>query len=286
MACHALAVLLGVLIEWFGGTTRLILDASRFAWDDPGMNHVGVLGASLVVGLALGACGGSVETSTPADASCTPLPCPYPGWDPATCACKSPGDAGMGGSGGSAGAPNGGSAGVAGSAGAGGWASCQEPYECTLVDTDCCHMECFETNLGAFAAVNTNLSQKYLDALCTPMPPCPGYMCPEEGHLAWVRSASQFGATCEQGTCKGFDIRTSPASKCSNDTDCVLRWGLGCCELCYPTSENLVAVSKNVALYDLVCGNVDVDCCQPPPVAGNAVAMCDSTGHCAVAWAL
>ena len=56
------------------------------------------------------ACGGSVETSDghtggagagasagtggTADAGCNPIPCPYPGWNPATCSCFPPSQSG------------------------------------------------------------------------------------------------------------------------------------------------------------------------------------------------
>jgi hypothetical protein len=184
------------------------------------------------------------------------------------------------------GSSTGGSGGMACVGGSPSWTSCAQPLDCTLVSTDCCHMECFEATLAQFAAVNTQHAQEWVTANCTPQPPCPGYVCSEADHKTYVRTAAQFGSTCSGAVCQEFDIRTSELSACTTQDDCILRWGTGCCESCSGSTDLIVAVSKKVPVYQVLCGNAQVDCCMPPAFPSDVIAMCGTQGHCIAAWAL
>lgn len=92
-----------------------------------------------------------------------------------------------------------------------------------------------------------------------------------------------LAATCEAGTCKGFDVRQEEYSACNTEQDCTLRIGLGCCEACQGGEFNLVAVNVNqTALTAAMCGNEPVGCpdCAPQYPA-NKKASCIS-GQCQV----
>lgn len=73
---------------------------------------------------------------------------------------------------------------------------------------------------------------------------CP--LCPSLG------GRSNIGARCEAGRCKVFDARREkPLSACTEDDDCLLRFGLACCESC--DAASIVAVRKDAAIERLVC---------------------------------
>ena len=118
-----------------------------------------------------------------------------------------------------------------------------------------------------------------LQWLCLPMPPCPSSTCSESDHDAYLSSAGQLGIICQLAECRGFDIRKM--SPCATDEDCVLRWGLQCCELCTGDAKALVAVPKSAKMADMLCDTSE-ECCTPPPTPADAKAVCDGTKNCAV----
>jgi hypothetical protein len=107
-------------------------------------------------------------------------------------------------------------------------------------------------------------------------------MCPDVD-CAWI--TVYVTAVCRMDTCNAIDIRTDELSACSTDSDCTLRWGVNCCELCATDTQNtgLVAVRKTPSYSEALC-NPETPCppCAPPPYPANASAVCNSTGHCEV----
>ncbi|MEZ4219612.1 MAG: pentapeptide repeat-containing protein [Polyangiaceae bacterium] len=172
------------------------------------------------------------------------------------------------------GASTGGTAGGGGIAGAGGQLSCgpdakicSDNSECVLTTQDCCL--CGVPELSDFQAVN----QKYT-AECS----CGGPICD-----CAVAPNPNLGATCQAGSCEGFDVRKSdPMSGCTKDEDCTLRMGVSCCEGCGSNDWDLVAVNNSGALQKAVCPSGPVGCPACAPIyPDNKKAACIQQ-HCAV----
>jgi hypothetical protein len=191
------------------------------------------------------------------------------------------GAGGDGGSGNAGAGASGGTGAAGGNGGAGASSSyddCKGPGECQIAYDTCCGT-CGTATLDDLAPINGALSGAYHQALCgDPPPPCPE--CAGDIPV-------DFFAYCEAGTCVEADVRLHVLSECNVASDCVLRWGLGCCEQCGtadPYYGGLVAVSTNgqMLLPQFVCGPLDGDCppCvpdYPPEVSAECVA-----GHCVV----
>jgi hypothetical protein len=111
------------------------------------------------------------------------------------------------------------------------------------------------------------------DIACAPCLPSPN----DSGTLKY------FVPNCVQGQCVVEDIRTSPVSACKLDEECYVRNGNSCCGSC---SKQSIALSKNGAFEELVCGDTQPSCdaCAPPLNADTAV--CGRTGHCELQLAL
>lgn len=168
-------------------------------------------------------------------------------------------------SGGSGGAGTGGSAGASSCGPAA--KACNQPSDCILNAPSCCL--CGLPELSDFEAINSSFVQQ-----CSCQGPACGCATQENPNLT---------ATCESGTCAGFDVRLEEYSACTTDTDCTLRNGLGCCEQCQGSEYSVVAVNVNqAALSGAVCGDQPVgcpDCVVQYPA--NKKASCISN-HCQV----
>jgi hypothetical protein len=218
--------------------------------------------------LLLGACGGeSVSNGTGG-------------------AAGSAATAGSGGSGGSGGSATGGSGGSAtggsgGSAtGGSGGDACNDPSlktcsgagQCVLTTSNCCL--CGTPEITDFVAMNQASS-----SLCG----CDGPMC----GCATMNNPS-LAASCESGQCAAWDVRQrDDYSGCTQDSECRLREGLGCCEGCSGSQYDLVAirVGAESALAQAMCppNTACAECA--PQYPSNASAACIA-GHCQVVIAL
>ncbi len=144
--------------------------------------------------------------------------------------------------------------------------SCGDPSDCVLSTPNCCL--CGMPELTDYEAINSSFTQE-----CG----CSGSLC----QCAMAMNPN-LAATCNAGTCEGFDVRQSSYSACTADTDCSLRFGLECCEACQGGEFNLVAVNNQGGLSQAVCGSDPVACpdCAPQYPA-NKKAACVAN-HCQV----
>jgi hypothetical protein len=153
---------------------------------------------------------------------------------------------------------------------------CRSASDCELVPAGCCG-PCEPVTAEGLTAINRDYLTRYLDEQgcagidCAPCPePAPG-----------TATRQNFGVRCDAGTCAVFDVRKSELATCSDDPDCRLRGGLGCCEDC--TAVEPVAVSIEADVESVVCGDERMDCaaCEPAYPADLTAVCLD--GACAVA---
>jgi hypothetical protein len=222
------------------------------------MTRIPLAVGSLVFAFALAGCGGSSTTDTNTGG--------------ASSGGTSSGGTSSGGT--SSGGTSSGGTGGSNTGGSGGALACgpqakacNQPSDCVLNAPSCCL--CGLPELSDFEAINSAFVEE-----CSCQGPACGCATQTNPNLA---------ATCESGSCAGFDVRKEEYSACSSDTDCTLRNGLGCCEACQPNEYLLVAVNVNqTALSAAICGDELVGCpdcaVQYPP---NKKASCVSN-HCQV----
>jgi hypothetical protein len=227
------------------------------------MKRISVAVGSLVCAFALAGCGGSSTSDTGTGGTSS---------GGASSGGTSSGGTSSGGT--SSGGTSSGGTGGANTGGSGGALTCgpeakacAQPSDCVLNSPSCCL--CGLPELSDFEAINSSFVQQ-----CSCQGPACGCATQENPNLA---------ATCEAGSCVGFDVRQEEYSACAGDNDCTLRNGLGCCESCQGSEFNVVAVNVNqTALVEAVCGDELQGCpdcvVQYPP---NKKASCISN-HCQV----
>jgi len=172
-----------------------------------------------------------------------------------------------------------GTGGAAGNAGTGSDAcndpslkSCSGPGQCVLATSNCCL--CGTPEITDFVAMNQASS-----AQCN----CDGPMC----GCASMNNPN-LAASCESGQCIPWDVRQrDDYSGCTQDSECRLRAGLGCCESCSASQYDLVAirVGTEATLTQAMCAP-NTACAEcAPQYPSNASAAC-IYGHCQVVFAL
>ena len=181
----------------------------------------------------------------------------------------------VGGTGGSGAGASGGTG--PGGSGAGGhdFTACDGPAQCVLRPESCCG-QCGAATPGDMIGLHQDWVDDYLGAHCATLD-CPACFMPQEPDLF---------AYCHAGHCVAADVRVHELSACNTASDCVVRWGLDCCEGCgLAPPEELVALSWNGlgALGGLVCpadwGCPDCLVQYPPDVTATCTA-----GHCEVTF--
>lgn len=138
---------------------------------------------------------------------------------------------------------------------------CSSNSECNLAFLGCCGI-CEPMSLDSYRAVNRAF-QNDLENQAGEQ--CSGLNC---GACAEGESVSQnYGTVCENNQCVAFDVRkVSVLSDCNEDSDCMLRVGVACCEPCGEArADSVVAVSSSAAVREYFCG-VDNDAACPPCV--------------------
>ena len=141
----------------------------------------------------------------------------------------------------------------------------------------CCE-GCFEPEIDDLVPINRSQAEAFFDDQCPNPEPCPDCIgCPNGNLFAY----------CDNGTCRGADLRVLELSECAGPSQCTLRAGTDCCEDCgeiNATCGVLVAINKQQqsSLSELVCENEFMDC--PPCVPSypdEAFADCVA-GRCQV----
>jgi hypothetical protein len=171
--------------------------------------------------------------------------------------------------------PGGSGAGGGGGSASGDFSACDGPGQCALLPTGCCG-GCGTQELTGLAAVNQARAADFALSVCPDPVPCP--------KCASTPNPNLF-ATCQAERCVAADARTDAVSACQKDSDCVLRYGMGCCEsTCQGTEADLTCVSVTgfqAAHTALGCDSVACDACLPTyPMF--AVPLCSAQGHCEV----
>jgi hypothetical protein len=144
--------------------------------------------------------------------------------------------------------------------------ACEEPGECTLVDSRCCGCD---PTISDLVPVSNFYNEEFPGLLTCPEIVCAE--CPNTGYSPW------FAATCDQGHCRGFDAREDRITECTENDECTLRGGLDCCGC----GSDAVAVRRDANLEALFCtgGGCVADCV--PTLPAGIQAMCVE-GRCSV----
>jgi hypothetical protein len=116
------------------------------------------------------------------------------------------------------------------------YAGCKSSADCRLLGQTCC-LDCSSANLADWVAVN---SASYLDWYQT--------TCGGTSNCSPCQVGNtNFWASCEAGHCVVSNLKDSPLYSCSQNSDCVLRNNLNCCEGCGstdpPLSVNVIQAS-------------------------------------------
>ncbi|WP_437334010.1 BPTI/Kunitz domain-containing protein [Sorangium sp. So ce394] len=151
--------------------------------------------------------------------------------------------------------------------------ACEAPGDCVLAAAGNCP-PCDTTGAGSLVAVNRAMKDEYdrvnpvSSVVCEA---CPDVSEPE-------RRLQYAAATCESGRCVVRDVRESPLTECTEDAECALRDGVGCCEGCDGTG--IVALNQSADLRSLVCP-ADAGACPPcAPVYPDGMTAVCSAGRC------
>jgi hypothetical protein len=154
--------------------------------------------------------------------------------------------------------------------------SCAQPGECVLVTRTCCGV-CGAPAVTDMDAVRWDETETHHNELCGTGPVnCPRCAIMTNPHL---------GAICRASHCAAVDVRTDATSSCTTDADCMLRFGLSCCEMCAGTDAELTAIRQD-ALHDLTTCAPNQGACPPcvPTYPTRAHARCNAqTRQCEVA---
>ena len=155
--------------------------------------------------------------------------------------------------------------------------TCAGPGTCTLVSRACCGVG-GQPAAGDRVGLRWDRTEAYRTSVCggTGPVPCPACATMENPHLT---------ATCRASACTAIDVRTDQTSACTNDADCMLRYGTGCCEPCGTDLASRLTAFRRDALRTVVRCLPNEGACPPcvPTYPANARAVCNArTGHCEV----
>lgn len=152
--------------------------------------------------------------------------------------------------------------------------TCETPSDCELGAGGCCGV-CDGPNVSAHDFTSYNRKYAGMISTCGDVAcgPCPEP--PSDGIRKY------FFADCVQGRCVVGDFRNSPTTACSQETDCMLRLGTGCCPSCGSIND-LIAVRRDGSFDAFVCGGVPTPCAACARVEVEKRAVC-TDGRCAIA---
>lgn len=150
---------------------------------------------------------------------------------------------------------------------------CRLSSDCVLTAPGCCG-SCEPVDDRAFVAVNAaNMSKLHppcMVACGACPPPTPGVM----------STSRYFVPTCVAGECTVTDIRETALTQCQITSDCYLRAGAHCCELCGGT--NIVALNRNASVTDLLCDGISPPCLACVPTIPPGYSTSCEAGRCTV----
>ena len=102
--------------------------------------------------------------------------------------------------------------------------------------------------------------------------------------VSFTSPEGNLQATCNAGHCELLVVSQSEVSACTEDSDCVLRWGMCCPPLGVSGRWNFWAIHRDqeAAYQGLLCDDVPPQCMatNPPSFPDGISARCVS-GHCA-----
>ena len=153
--------------------------------------------------------------------------------------------------------------------------SCESIAECALMTADCCGAPCDPT-AEDFAAVNERHMAEFRQESCEAVGECGESGCASS-------TPPRFVATCRERVCVVEDVGALPITACSADADCILRFGLGCCEPCPGEESQLTSVRADALeqLASLTCGTERRCAFCSPEYPEGASAVCVD-GRCSV----
>jgi hypothetical protein len=179
--------------------------------------------------------------------------------------------------------------------------ACKLPSDCVVQPSGCCGV-CDGPGVSAsqLVAYNKQYAGQYLCGVALDAAPAPGagfpgnpdpgtnvpVACPPcAAPLPGQGTLKYFVPDCVQGQCVVADLRTAPFNACMSSQECRLRNGTACCEGC--GGDQYVGVRSDGSFDKMACGNLPQAClaCEPLPPS-NAIAYCNQTGHCDVAYAM
>lgn len=154
-------------------------------------------------------------------------------------------------------------------------AACAGNEDCQLAWDTCCGV-CSTPTLDDYDAINSDAFDAHREMVCPEPVPCP--RCAEGFN-------PNLGASCQAGTCEGYDLSTLALTECTEASDCRVRTR-DCCECGADTSFfNLMAIRAdgNADYEALVCPS-DSGCLECAPVyPEDVVALCNAEGRCELA---
>jgi hypothetical protein len=159
------------------------------------------------------------------------------------------------------------------------WRTCEQNGQCVLAADGCC-ASCGQPSLESRDPINREFSMQHYEAVCDQEEPvdCPACEPPPAPHL---------GATCTEGLCEGFNIRTMELTACETNDQCRLR-ARSCCECGSDfNAHNLIAIreGRSADYTALVCtANTSCGQCGVQYPTDRFSAVCAPDGHCDVAY--
>ena len=156
---------------------------------------------------------------------------------------------------------------------------CQLHSDCRLVSKGCC-APCGLPTGDSHIAIRTDQVDAYragMECELVDCEPCPA--------IEILAPTGNVRAICNASNqCETYVVSESDEAACSNDDECVRRWGT-CCAPCVGADNwDYVAIngSADAAYASKVCDGDDVTCpeCASPDYPGDFEAVCDGDSQC------
>jgi hypothetical protein len=141
---------------------------------------------------------------------------------------------------------------------------------------DCCVDWCGSVDISFFTSIHVaHLPDWHAGQVCagcrTP--------CSATEQQDFEESARYIVPICENNRCEPLDIRQHDVTACAADSDCSLRYGSGCCA---DSSQELIALSDEVAFQALLCANRFTPCGPREFPPDGTSALCSPDRRCTV----
>ena len=150
------------------------------------------------------------------------------------------------------------------------WSACEDNSECTVAPASCCGT-CGAATPGDMVGVNRSRLGEQSAEACADGEACP---------LCAGMQSPYLVATCTAGTCEAIDLRSDPATECTDSSDCFL-WVAECIDCGEIPDANVIAVSSTARVSDLLCDEGVVPPPCAPAIPDHLAAIC-TAGRCEV----